>query len=418
MVSPEKPLTKSTLAALLLTSISVISVYSSALFLGGCQSGEGGGEGQQKTKAREIGEHPTAVRKYMRDLQEHIKGKWSPSEEEKNLHGMVRFKVKEDGGLGEVTVLEPSGNELFDKHMLAAVSKAAPLPKPPSEARPPVDVDFAFDMKVLEASSYSDDPDELKRVVETTTEKLIKRPDDLDLLKKRAAANLALNNYDEALGDLSKAIDKEPSKSNYFERAKAYSLAQKPGEYLLDARKAEALEPTDLECKLVLVDALERNGLLDEALQKITESIELAPEDPSVWSSRAYYFELKGDYAKAREDLEKALSIDKEHAAAYAYRGDAFAAAKDYGKALKDYNRAIKLNSDDENNYLRRARIYNQIGKYDKAIIDATEAIEMAPNLGEAYYYRAYANEQLGLSAQAKLDAGRAAKYGFSAQTK
>lgn len=380
--------------------------------LSGCQ--DGAGEGQQKSKTRDINEHPGIIRKYMRDLQEHIKGRWAPTEKEKDLHGMVHFKIKDDGGLVELSLLEKSGNEDFDKHMLEAVSLAAPFPEPPGEAKPPVDVDFAFDKKVLNASSVSDDPQELKKVVESATKTLIEKPDDLDALSKRATANLALDNYEAAITDLTRSIKTQPNKANFFQRAQAYNLAQKKGEYLSDAREAEYLAPLDLECKLTLIDALELNGLLDQALKKINEAIALAPQDPAVWSSRAYYFELRSDYAKARLDLEKSLSLDNEHAESYAYRGDTHEALKEYGKALKDYTKAIKLNSDDENNYLRRARLYNQLGKYDKAIVDATEALEMAPNLGEAYYYRAYANEQLGLSAQAQLDRSRAAKYGFT----
>lgn len=62
------------------------------------------------------------------------------------LKAQVRIKLSEKGEVLDVDLSKPSGNEIFDSAVLAAVKKAAPFPPPPPHLRTEVKagVTFAF----------------------------------------------------------------------------------------------------------------------------------------------------------------------------------------------------------------------------------------------------------------------------------
>jgi len=50
-----------------------------------------------------------------------------------SLEVTIDFKIDEEGRVGDVEIVEASGNRTFDKFCVQAVYKAAPLPVPPAE---------------------------------------------------------------------------------------------------------------------------------------------------------------------------------------------------------------------------------------------------------------------------------------------
>ncbi len=49
------------------------------------------------------------------------------------LEAVVSFKIKRDGNIEQLKLESSSGNKFFDRSVMNAISKAAPLPRPPYE---------------------------------------------------------------------------------------------------------------------------------------------------------------------------------------------------------------------------------------------------------------------------------------------
>ncbi len=388
------------------------------VLLQGCQAGSEGQEAR-KDRQRQFNEaaHGTAVRRYLRNVQEHVKAQWKPSEEEASKTGVVFFKIDKEGKVKDLKVKVSTGDALLDQRMLNAVKEASPLPKPPQILENEISLDFSFDMRILSSTSIFDDIDELKSMVIKATRSLEKNPDDTASLKQRALACLAMSDVlsaRSAVKDLTRLLEFEREDAElYLLRAQAFKLLREKANFLSDARKAAELKP-EVETRLTLVEALSENGDLTEAMAKCEEALTFSPNDADALSTKAFCHLQMHDYQAGIADAEKALAIEPEHGAAYAYRGDCYEALKQYDKALKDYTKSIKFNPDDEYSYLRRARLYLQLSKFGPAVVDATSALEIEPELAEAYYYRACGNKALGLAAQAKRDRLKASSLGFN----
>lgn len=404
------------------TIICLTLALSLPVSISGCaqESSEGEGTRKEKPASNNNAVHRSAtLRRYLRDLQEHVKAKWLPDSKDESVQGRagsVTFNIDRSGAIKNLEILESSGNKQYDNRMLDTMRQASPLPPPPATVGLPK-IDFSFDLRVLNSTSITDDTDELLKIIEDTTKILNAAPKHIPSLKRRAAACLALDQKRYAamaISDLNNLIDlKEADAEIYDQRSRAERLAGDLKQYLVAARQALAANHDQLEAKLILIDALEQNNFLDEAMQLANQLVEKLPNYPDTWAARAYVYVLLGDYLKARLDIKQALALDPENSEAYSYLGDAEVGLKQFDQALRAYSRAIKYNPDDQYSYLRRARLNNELGRYAKAIVDATQVIEIDSDNGEAYFYRAFANNKLGLKSQAVKDAAKANQFGF-----
>lgn len=395
---------------------------SGAFLLAGCEAGSEG-QSVRKDKQRQYSEvsHSALLRKYLRDMQEHIKKQWHPLEEDFLKGGVVFFVVNNQGTISDLHVIKSAGSESADERMLTAVAHSVPLPRLPEALPDHLPVKFSFSLRVLGSTSVFDDQDELKRLIGKYSKEIEADPNDRDSLKRRAQAWMALAPVDDmaaraASRDLSRLVELgERTAETYQDRALSHKYAGEKENFLKDAQLAVSFDPSNVESRLILVEAQEANGLKDEALNQANEALVLAPNYSDVWAARSYTRLLKEDYNGALEDANQALVLEPESAQALAYRGDARDGLKQYDKAIVDYGKSIRINPDDWNTYLRRARLFNQLDKYDRAVLDATAAIELNPTCGEAYFYRSYANKALDITSQSERDLAKARHYGFTA---
>lgn len=403
-----------------LTLLGLLSAFA-AFSLGGCQAGTEG-QSVRKERQRQYSEvnHSALLRKYLRDMQEHIKKQWRPLEEDFLKGGVVFFVVNKDGTISDLHVTKSTGSETADERMLTAVAHSVPLPVLPEALTDNLPVKFSFNLRVLGSTSVFDDQDELKRLIAKYTKEIEEDANDRDSLKRRAQAWMAMAPVDDmaaraATRDLTRLIELgERTAETYQDRALAHKFAGEKENFLKDAQLAVSFDPSNVESRIIFIEAQEANGLKEEALNQANEAIVLAPNYSDVWAARSYTKLLKEDYNGALEDANQALVLEPESAQALAYRGDAREGLKQYDKAIVDYGKSIRINPDDWNTYLRRARLFNQLDKYDRAVLDATAAIELNPSCGEAYYYRSYANKALDITSQSEKDMAKAKHYGFT----
>jgi TonB family protein len=362
--------------------------------------------------------HQIEIRRYVKDLQEHIKSKFHPTIASAQF-GIISFEIDGNGRPNRVKIVKGVNPEI-NRAMILAVEAARPLPKPPAFMDDPVSIYFSFDPRVLHSSSRFDDKDRIKETIKASTVKLQENPQDKEALASRGRACLAMNDLlsvKQAAKDLSLLCSLEPGEIKYL--TLAVRAARRLGDdksFLELSEQAFQAEP-DLENTLNYIEALTYSGKYQEALSACSAALKKFPNDPDLGCMTAYVYLHYDKPLDCLSQCERVLKIEPDQAMAYAYKGDAYTTLQNYKEAMQAYDLSISLNEDDEFNYLRRARLNNLLGKFDKAIKDATAALTIDPECGQAFYYRAFANAALGLNGQAQKDKSRAASLGYLLST-
>jgi tetratricopeptide (TPR) repeat protein len=67
------------------------------------------------------------------------------------------------------------------------------------------------------------------------------------------------------------------------------------------------------------------------------------PESAEPYLRRAYAAYAKGEFDRARQELDQAIRLDPKSALAFCYRGAVWFAQKQYDQAIRDLDRSIEL---------------------------------------------------------------------------
>jgi tetratricopeptide (TPR) repeat protein len=237
--------------------------------------------------------------------------------------------------------------------------------------------------------------------VEDFTRALDRRPRYVDAFKNRGRARQEQGDYDKAIADFNQALQLN-AKSPDLYNARGSALFNK-GEYdraIADFTKAFSLDPK-------YKDAFVNRGLAYLHTRRITQAIadfdvvvSIAPNEPRGYVDRAMARMDKADFNGAIADYNEAIRLDPKNSGSYTRRGEAWRLQGDFKRSLADHDKAIDLNptqGEAYEAYNNRALVFKDQGKLDKAIADCDEAILLNPT-----FFLAYANR--GLTRRLKGD--------------
>jgi tetratricopeptide (TPR) repeat protein len=164
--------------------------------------------------------------------------------------------------------------------------------------------------------------------------------------------------FDNAIGELDKAIQLNPRNSKaFFGRA---------------------------DCKLMTHD-------MEGALKDYTRSIELGPKEPGVekaYNNRGIARQYVGDEIGAFSDYDRAIALNSSYAAAYNNRGVIFDKRGKPDLALKDFDRAILLDPFQSAAFTGRGNIRFRRNLVDEALADYRKSIDLDPSAAAPYIVR------------------------------
>lgn len=184
-------------------------------------------------------------------------------------------------------------------------------------------------------------------------------------------------NYDDALVNLNKSIELDPSKEGYYvTRGIIWDLK---GEY-------------------------------EEAISDYNRAIELNPEFAYAFSHRGITYRDHGEYEKALQDFDMAIELNPADAQAYYNRGTAYqylgdfevineyydAALADYNAAIADYDTAIEKDEEYEWAYFDKGQVLQILKRYDEAILEYSNFLDLNPSHPDAFQWRGYCFMVLG----------------------
>ncbi len=175
-----------------------------------------------------------------------------------------------------------------------------------------------------------------------------------ELHSARARIFLHYGSYKSAINAYGEAI----SKSNqvvseyYIQRSKAYLNSGNPEEALADLSRAINLEKDNFE--LIMERSVLRNelGYYVDAIKDISFYIQYFPDDPSAMFQKGNIYFRQGNFLKALEWYNKTLEKSTDKPEYFLARGNAYLNTKTYTYALRDYSMALDLDPRNHETYL------------------------------------------------------------------
>ncbi|MDZ4833147.1 MAG: tetratricopeptide repeat protein [Candidatus Melainabacteria bacterium] len=192
------------------------------------------------------------------------------------------------------------------------------------------------------------------------------QPDQANLLKDRGQVLLHLERERDALLDISRAIQLEPSSAHYYIRALHLYRNDREIAALRDCTSGISAGKSD-RTKLLKLRANCYRNLQDaqHELLDLTDCIKIKP-DANVFERRFKVLMSLGKKDLALKDIDEAIKL-KDTAAEYHFlRGDLKYQSRKYQEALKDFKRACELEPDDERFQLAKKKVLGDLNASPK----------------------------------------------------
>jgi tetratricopeptide (TPR) repeat protein len=139
-------------------------------------------------------------------------------------------------------------------------------------------------------------------------------------------------------------------------------------------------------------------GRFSEAIKSLTDAIQAVPpgEVPSyladAYLKRGICWHYQGQDTLARGDFDQASSINYEDPLAYFWLGITYAQEGDFREAIRHYSDAIAKNPNFTLAWVNRGLAYLQLKSHQKAVDNFNEAIRVEPSNHELFYKRGMAH--------------------------
>jgi tetratricopeptide (TPR) repeat protein len=259
-------------------------------------------------------------------------------------------------------------------------------------------------------------------------------PTDADGFRRQGMAYAAMQEFDLALADLTRACTLAPKDADArYDRGLIHGREGQYKPALQDFSTAITLQPDDIDARLARADLLQSHPDTDptaapEVKSDLDAVSRLSPPAASVRLALAQLYDRAGDYPAAMEQLDQWLSnhqLPGDRIAGLNERCWLRATSnRDLRLALDDCDEALDLRTyspaatgtlvrssvDDPNIIDSRGLVYLRLGKLDAAIHDYDSALHINPNMPTSLYGRGLAELRLGQESQGQADLAAAKK--------
>jgi tetratricopeptide (TPR) repeat protein len=209
-----------------------------------------------------------------------------------------------------------------------------------------------------------------------------------DGAKHSAAAAFEEGQNAQQRGDLNTAVKLYTTAINadgslfqaFYQRATALVGLGREGEALGDLQKACEIEPSFARAHRGLGQLFLDRGQIEDAKRELARAIELEPKLTGVRIFYASALLRSGDPQRAIEHLRFAIEQREEVTLAYALVGVAEERLGKSAEAFADYSRGIELDANNATAHEGRARLFEARGEVAKAIEDYTAAYRAQPS--------------------------------------
>ncbi len=166
------------------------------------------------------------------------------------------------------------------------------------------------------------------------------------------------------------------------------------------AQKLLETAPSSAEAQVLVAEAFQAQGRVEEATAKYRKILEEYPNQPGVHYQLARIILLKpltpSTTEEAKKELEAELKINPTSPAAEFMLGDIAWRAHKLDEAIEHFSRATKFDVGLPQPYLGLGLALNAAGRYSEAITPLKKYIDMAPSDPAGYYQLAIAHARTG----------------------
>ena len=213
----------------------------------------------------------------------------------------------------------------------------------------------------------------------------------------RGNANREKGNYQQAIADLRKAIEIDPTYSRaYHNLGYTYSVLNRPEIALQNYNKAIELSPGTSISYLARGLLFYKNGNQDRAIQDITKAIQLSNDMYLAYYYRGMAYAEKQLYQEAIKDFTKTIEYNHLYTKAYHNRATVLTNIKQYAYALGDINIAVQQQPTNPELYETMGYILIQKKDYPVALVSLGLGISIDPEYAGLYFQRGNANNYMG----------------------
>jgi tetratricopeptide (TPR) repeat protein len=163
-----------------------------------------------------------------------------------------------------------------------------------------------------------------------------------------------------------------------YELATALTFS-KPGEAVGFWRAAVVARPECSEVYNMLGNALDGQGLREEAFEAYLKALELDPNNPGALSRRGVYWLGRGRIERALADCRRAVELEPERAWAHVNLGLCLERQGKLDEAMEEFRRAAKLDPTSYTGHHHLGMRLQDKGRLDEAIAAYRRAVELHP---------------------------------------
>lgn len=226
----------------------------------------------------------------------------------------------------------------------------------------------------------------------------------------RAFSLRSLMRYDEAVGDLDRAVKLAPRSAALWAMLSRVKLTNRQDFYdgVRDMKIAVRLQPAYGWLNCWLGEAQRHQGAFKRALKSLDKGLALEPGYLRGWAWRGGVKVALGDFRGARKDLDRSLAFDPIYSYDFEYTYDqkswAYNQRQLAGRGLGDVKRALRDLNEAHRYGPRYAWCYNPSGDprvYAAAVAELDAYLEKAPRDGWARAWKGWTLHQAGRDEEA-----------------
>jgi tetratricopeptide (TPR) repeat protein len=200
-------------------------------------------------------------------------------------------------------------------------------------------------------------------------------------------AHLNLKEYDQALEDLTAALNKGYTPIEIYKvRWYLYYVKKDYDSALRDAEEVIKQQPQNSNVLMALGDIYRERNMDREAIGYYEKAAVLLPNNADLYYFIALSHTKLGDYIQQGVNALKAIQKGTQYLANSWYLvGTSFQIGKKYNESAEAYEKAISAKPDLAEAYSNLSQVYQILNRYDAAINTLKKGVQVIPNDGNLY---------------------------------
>ncbi|XP_039548530.1 tetratricopeptide repeat protein 13 isoform X2 [Pimephales promelas] len=208
-------------------------------------------------------------------------------------------------------------------------------------------------------------------------------PNRPEVYEQRAEILSPLGRISEALSDLTKAIQLQPSARLYRHRGTLLFISEDYMAAMDDFQQSLELKKNQPIAMLYKGLTFFHRGLLKEAIEVFKEALKLKPDFIDAYKSLGQAYRELGDFENAMESFQKALLLDQNHIQSLQLRGMMLYHHGSLQEAIGNFKRCLQLEPYNEVCQYMKGLSHVAMGQFYEGIKAQTKVMLNDPLLGQ-----------------------------------